>query len=74
MHRVDLAREADQALWAMPDDVHEEMPALIDSVADEREDGIGPMPAAGAALRRRRRGVYVPAGGLLVVLHAGRAG
>lgn len=36
MHRVDLAREADKALWAMPDDVHEEVLALIDEVVDER--------------------------------------
>ncbi|MFE0132420.1 hypothetical protein ACFWY6_12735 [Streptomyces sp. NPDC059037] len=31
---MDLARAADEALWALPDDVHGELLALIDSVAD----------------------------------------
>ncbi|MFI1677028.1 hypothetical protein [Streptomyces sp. NPDC020607] len=34
MQRVELTRVADEALTAMPDDVHEELLALIDSVAD----------------------------------------
>ena len=34
---VSLAREADEVLWALPNDMHEEMLAAIDSVADDRE-------------------------------------
>ncbi|WAL93959.1 hypothetical protein [Streptomyces sp. Je 1-369] len=74
MHRVELTRAADEALSAMPDDVHEETLALIDSVADEREHGAGPMTAAGAVLRGRCLIVYAAIGGLLVVLDAGKAG
>ncbi|MEV0114660.1 hypothetical protein AB0H77_15610 [Streptomyces sp. NPDC050844] len=74
MHRVDLARAADEALTAMPDDVHEEMLALIDSVADAREHGAGPMAATDAVLRGRCWFVYAAVGGLLVVLDAGRVG
>lgn len=74
MHRVDLTRAADEALWAMPDGVHEEMLALIDEVADERERGAGPMAAANAVLRGRCWFVYAAIGGLLVVLDCGRVG
>lgn len=74
MHRVDLARAADEALWAMPDDVHEEMLMLIDDVADTREHGAGPMASTDAVLRGRCWAVYVAIGGLLVVLDVGRVG
>ncbi|MGW5868196.1 hypothetical protein ACWFRJ_39310 [Streptomyces sp. NPDC055239] len=63
MHRVDLAREADVALWSLPDDEHEEMLALIDEVADAREYDTGPMAAADAVLRGRCWFVYLAIGG-----------
>ncbi|MBW5420301.1 hypothetical protein GKQ77_01780 [Streptomyces sp. BG9H] len=71
MTRVDLTRVADAAMSAMPDAVHEEVLALIDSVADEREHGAGPMTAADAVLRGRCWIVYAALGGLLIVYRAG---
>lgn len=71
MRRVDLARAADEALAAMPDDVHEDALALIDEIADVRELGAGSMMVVDAVLRGRVWVVYVALGGLLVVLNAG---
>ncbi|MEU1015323.1 hypothetical protein [Streptomyces sp. NPDC005898] len=56
----------------MPDDVHAQMLALIDSVAQSREDGARPTTTADAALWGRCWIVYMALGGLLIVLDAGR--
>ncbi|MFD7204382.1 hypothetical protein [Streptomyces sp. NPDC059893] len=74
MHRVDLTRRAETALTAMPDDVHEEILALIDDVAADRAAGHGSTTGADAVFRERVWVVYVALGGLLVVLDAGRIG
>ncbi|MEV5977526.1 hypothetical protein [Streptomyces sp. NPDC052114] len=49
MHRVELTRTADEVLTVMPDDVHEETLALIDSVADSADARPGPTVAFGAS-------------------------
>jgi hypothetical protein len=73
MHRVDLTQDADAALWAMPDDVHEEALALIDAVVLSWEADAGrPTAAADTALRGRCWIVYMALGRLMVVLAAGR--
>ena len=72
IHRVDHAQDADAALWARPDDVHEEALALIDAVALSWETDAGrPTAAADTALRGRCWIVYMALGRLMVVLAAG---
>lgn len=70
MHRVDLTRRAETGLVAMPDDVHEETLALIDDIAADRE--AVPAAVTDAVLCGRCWIVYAAAGGLLIVLDAGR--
>ncbi|MCF3124032.1 hypothetical protein IPZ68_30640 [Streptomyces arenae] len=70
MHRVELTRTADEVLTGMPDDVHEEMLALIDSVADAAgERSAGPVVVFGASCW----GTCTVAGDVVEVLDIGRA-
>ncbi|MFF8656791.1 hypothetical protein [Streptomyces huasconensis] len=49
MHRVELTGQADAVLEALPDDVHEEVLAVIDSVADAPNTRPGPIVAFGTS-------------------------
>lgn len=71
MHRVDLPPTGDEVLTALPDNMHEELLALIDEVADGRERGAEPMATANAVLRGQCWFAYVVAGGVFIVLDAG---
>lgn len=63
---------AEELLSAMRDDVHDEVLALIDDIAEGRDRGVGRMTDVDAVLRGRMWVVCVALGGLLVVLDAGR--
>lgn len=52
MRRVELTGRADAVMAVLPDDVHEEVLAIIDAVADTPDTdptGRGPVPAFGRA-------------------------
>ncbi|WP_055696516.1 hypothetical protein [Streptomyces silaceus] len=49
MHRVELSCQADAVMVMLPDDVHEEVLAVIDSVADAPDTRPGPVVAFGVS-------------------------